>query len=163
MEENDNNAVLGTFVMDKLSGWTVKYQVSSNSVFSIDQTTGILQTIGSIDYEDLSDKTITLDVSGTAFEGSDARGAKSCRVTVKVLDVNEAPTLVCPGSLQVIEQSNVGTVLGSVSSTDPDGQQGVTYEITSYSTDGDSYLDVGSCNGDIILINSGLLFTEHPQ
>ena len=152
------------FTLLSLSTHFFSIQVSSNTLFSSGEGTRTLQTIGSINYEYISETIIAIDVPGTAYKGATARVAWSCGVTVKVADVNEPPTLVSPSSnLQIVEQSDMGTVPGSVSPTYPYGLQGATYAITQFSTVAATYVDAGLCNGDINTINSNLLFTEHPQ
>lgn len=138
---NDQNfsvqedAALGTAVgtvvaTDPDVGDVVTYAITggnTGNLFVIDVDTGEITLNGALDYETRALYPLTVEVT-------DRRGlTDTAVVTINVTDVNESP-VISPQNLQVFELSVVGTVVGTVSGTDPDIGQSIAYSILSGNT-----------------------------
>ncbi|RYE83329.1 MAG: cadherin repeat domain-containing protein, partial [Methanosarcinales archaeon] len=105
----------------------------NNHQFSIDGLTGQLRAKSTsyFDYE-LGVRTYTLAVKVT--DNGSPRLSATTTVTVTVTNVNEAPAFSAASyTWSVREDTVVGTVMGSVFATDPEGTA-VTYELTTPSS-----------------------------
>ena len=94
--------------------------------FSIDSTSGQLQTNVALDYETTSSYSVTVEVS----DGNG--GSDSIAVTINVNDVNEAPTFASGTTISNIS-ATAGTAIQSVTlpeATDPDAGDLITYTVT---------------------------------
>lgn len=97
---------------------TLSYKIVSASVsgiFLLDSKTGTLSLAGALDYETLASYTLRVEVSDGVF-------AETATVTVKVLDVNEAPT-VSDAVLTIPEDCESCAATGKISATDPEGDK----------------------------------------
>ncbi|XP_069129287.1 protocadherin Fat 4-like [Argopecten irradians] len=98
------------------------------TIFDVDPVTGLLHTSSSvqIDYEALTAKTFTVDISVNDGSATDTQS-----VSVSVADVNEAPTLGSGVYYLVGNEGNAGTVVGDpgLTTTDPDTGDIITYSI----------------------------------
>ena len=113
-------------------GHTLTYSLSGTdaAAFSIDSSSGQLRTNASLDYETKSTYTITIIVS-------DGSLTDSITVTIKVTDVDEAPSNNAPvfsdgdsTTLTVAENTSSGVNIGSaVSATDTDDDT-LTYSLS---------------------------------
>lgn len=94
--------------------------------FTIDAATGEIHVAdgASLDYE--SAKSHTIDVQVTDAEGA----AYHEKFTVGVTNVNEAPTDLALKGATVNENAKAGTVVGTVSTKDPDANEKFTYSLT---------------------------------
>jgi len=105
---------------DTLSSQSLTYSIVSQSVpnaFRVDALTGQLEVrTASLNFEALSTYTVELRVTDSGA----GRLTDTANVVIKVTDVNEAP-LGASFALSVNENVAVGTVVGVVSTTDPDG------------------------------------------
>ncbi len=112
---------------DKNSGDTLTYTLGGDDAtsFSIDSTTGQLQTSAALDYETKNSYSVTI----TASDGND--GSDSINVTINVTDVNDAPTF--PENISttrsVAENTASGTNIGDAfTATDQDNNT-ITYSL----------------------------------
>ena len=113
-------------------GHTLTYSLSGTdaAAFSIDSSSGQLRTSASLDYETKSTYTVTIIVS-------DGTLTDSITVTIKVTDVDEAPSNNAPvfsdgdsTTLTVAENTSSGVNIGSaVSATDTDDDT-LTYSLS---------------------------------
>ncbi len=97
---------------------TLSYRLVSSSVpgmFLLDSRTGMLSLAGALDYETLASYALSVEVSDGVF-------AATATVTVKVLDVNEAPT-VSDAVVTIPENCKSCAATGKVSASDPDGDR----------------------------------------
>ena len=100
---------------------------ADNASFTIDTTFGILKTAASFDYETKNAYAIRLrvaDTAGLAYENA---------FTIAVTNVNEAPTSLALSSNTVAENLPAGTLIGTLSTTDPDLGDTFTYSVLSSS------------------------------
>ena len=116
VDENLNSGVVvGTLTTFDNAGDTHSYQLlSGNSNFEI--VGNELRTTTSFNYD--TQNTYTINVQSTDSEGSSI----SKNFTVLVTDVNEAPEIeIIPNNPSVIENSLESTVITTINTNDPDG------------------------------------------
>jgi protocadherin Fat 4 len=128
----DENSPIGTYVgtfsgTDPDAGNTLHYTLASgvgstdNSQFMI--VGGQLQTAASFDFETKSSYAIRVratDQSGLTFDQ---------QMTIGVNDINEAPTNITLSQTSIAENLPNGSVVGIVSSTDPDSGNTDSYSL----------------------------------
>ncbi len=139
-ENNLVNAVIGTFSSnDPDEGDTFTYSLvtgtgdTDNAAFAISGT--LLQANTTFDFETQNSYSIrvrTTDQNGLLFEKS---------VLVNVSDVNEAPTSIWLSGSIVSENQPISTLLGSLTSNDPDAASIVAFALVTGpgSDDNDSF------------------------
>ena len=123
---------IGTVVeaTDADASYTLTYSLSGTTdapndyeAFSLDSTSGQLQTKAALNYETKSSYEVSVDVS----DGND--GTDSITVTINITDVNEAPIFpdTTDTTLEVPEYIAAGANIGApVAATDPDTADGDT-------------------------------------
>ncbi|MFY0606477.1 MAG: cadherin domain-containing protein [Cyclobacteriaceae bacterium] len=142
-ENNDAGAVIGELsAMDPTPGDSLIYSFEADTVTGVDNdaftiTGNSLSVNASTDFETKSEYKIKIAVADTS--GLVYRRA----FVITVIDVNEnqAPTAIELSSESILENEAVGTVVGTLSATDPDGDTNLTYTIggtdaASFSIDG---------------------------
>jgi VCBS repeat-containing protein len=120
-EAIDENAAAGTLVgivsATDPDGDTLTYSLvdDAGGLFAIDPVTGRLTATASLDYEAAHGYSVTA-------RANDGHGLSTDRVfTIGVNDVNEAPTGLALDHASVNENAPAGTLVGTVSASDPDG------------------------------------------
>lgn len=146
------NQVVGTVTArDADAADTVTYSITGGTgaaVFAVNASTGQITVTNpsAVNYE--SATSFTLDI-----QAQDAGGLSNTKtVTINVTDVNETPVMPAAGPFSVAEDAAVNTVVGSVSATDPDTGQTITYSITSGNTNG--VFAINSATGAIRIANT---------
>ena len=128
----DENVAASTSVMtvtatdtDAGASGTITFSVLSgtgSSLFTIDGTTGIITTTGTIDYETLT----TYDLIVKAADGGSPSLSSTCFVQISVNDLNDN-TPIFPASsvtVSITESSSVGTAVTTAGATDADSITG---------------------------------------
>jgi len=117
----DENAPAGTLVgtvsASDPDGDALSYSLvdDAHGLFAIDPATGRLTATGSLDYEAAHSYSVTA-------RADDGHGLFTDQVfTISVNDVNEAPTGLALDHASVDENQPAGTLVGTLSATDPDG------------------------------------------
>jgi VCBS repeat-containing protein len=117
----DENAPAGTLVGTVAAtdpdGDTLTYSLidDAGGLFAVDPVTGRLTATASLDYEAAHDYSVTA-------RASDGHGLSTDRViAIAVNDVNEAPTGLALDHAGVDENAPAGTLVGTLSASDPDG------------------------------------------
>ncbi|HEY9698799.1 MAG TPA: cadherin domain-containing protein [Trichocoleus sp.] len=108
---------------------------TDNSSFTIDPTTGQLKLNAIPDFETKSTYSIRV-------QSTDQGGLSTQKVfTINIKDVNETPTDVALSANRVDENVAIGTVVGTLSTTDPDAGDSFTYSLVTGtgSTDNSSF------------------------
>ncbi len=157
----DENAVSGTVVggtssTDVDAGDTATYSITAGNTggaFSINSSTGqiTIANAGALDFETLSTFNVTVQVA-------DAGGlTDTTTVNVNINDINEAPTDLSLIGNSVSENVANGTAVGSVTGTDVDAGDTLTYSLTN-SAGGRFAIDLNS--GQITVANGTLLNFE---
>lgn len=131
----NENSPLGTSIgafsaSDQDAGDVVSYRFVSgqndNALFSI--VNGVLTSNAVLDFEGRSSYQVTVQAIDLSGEGP----VRS--FTVSVLDVNEAPTEIQLSASSVAENMPAGTVVGTVSTLDPDAGDSFTYQVVAGQT-----------------------------
>ena len=127
---------------------TVTFSINSGNgemKFEIDQTSGRITLVRALDFETTQQYIIRVVVS-------DGQLNTSSTLTIDVLDENEfAPVFEGPTSFQINEESDSGTLVGTLRATDMDGtspNNDVTYAFAQSSTI-TQYFTLNSNNGEI--------------
>ncbi|PPR24311.1 MAG: Serralysin C, partial [Alphaproteobacteria bacterium MarineAlpha10_Bin2] len=139
------NTALGTVVgtvsaSDPDAGDVLSYAITAGNesgAFSIDAGTGQMTVEGALDFEELNSYTLTVQVTDGGLLSD------SAAVSIDLTDVNEAPTLGDQG-FAVAENVALGTVVGTVASSDPDAGDALSYAIASGSEGGAFAIDAGT-------------------
>ena len=135
---------------DPDTGNTVTYSITAgNSAgkFSIGSSSGAITVAAALDYETDSSYTLTVEAS----DGNG--GTDTATVNITVTDVNEAPVFGSTTyTFSVSEAAAIGTSVGTVSATDPDSGNTVTYSITAGNSAGK--FSIGSSSGAITVAAS---------
>ena len=112
---------------------------NADGKFAIDGGTGAITIAAALDHETTDEYTLTVE----ADDGSG--GTAAVNVTVTVTDVGEAPSFDEAGySFEVAEDAAVGDAVGTVSATDPDEDDTLSYAITAGNADGKFAIDGGT-------------------
>ena len=110
---------------------------NTGNAFAIDST-GAITVAGSLDFETTPSYELTV-------EASDGTNASTNQVTITVTDENDAPVFEQENySVSVAEDAAVGDAVGTVSATDPDEADNLTYSITAGNEDGNFAIDGGT-------------------
>jgi hypothetical protein len=173
-ENAGGSASVGTLsATDADAGDTVTFTLPSgirdNDLFEIDDDS--LQAIASFDYEARSLYTVTV-------RATDSYGLyREEDFVITVTNVNEAPTDIALSNTTVADGSASGTTVGTLSSTDPDAGDSVTFSLAAATLDNDDFTidgdslkigftaDAGTRSGYTIQVTAhdsgGLTFDEN--
>ena len=154
-ENMPNGTWIGTVVAsDKDPDDTLVYSIGTgniNDAFAINSENGKLTVNGEgkINYEDVSIYTLQIKVSDGINTGQN-------NITVKVLEANDPP-VIYDQSFSVNEKSQNGIIIGTVTATDEDPGDSITFSITEGNTDSIFFIDT---EGNIKLINANRINYE---
>ncbi len=156
-ENSANGTVVGTVLAgDPDAGDSLSYSITAGNgagVFAINPSTGQITVADNtnLNYEATSSYGLTVQVedSGTLTD--------TATITVNVTDVNEAPS-ASDDTFSLAEDAANGTVVGTVSASDPDAGDSLTYSITAGNTGGAFAID--SNTGQISVANTAALDYE---
>ncbi len=150
-ENSANGTVVGTVAAsDEDAGQTLTYSITAGNTgtaFAINASTGQITVANPINYEATSSYSLTVQVQ----DNGAGNLTDTATVTITVNNLNEAP-LASNQSFNVNENSAGGTVVGTVSATDPDAGQTLTYSITAGNTGG--AFAINSATGEITVANT---------
>ena len=142
-ENTANGTLVGTITgSDVDSGDMLRYSILSSgpvAPFSIDAVTGQIRVLDSslLNFEAVT--TVTLRV-----EIRDAAGLTDIQVvTIRINDVNETPNDIVLAGMSVQENSAGGTFVGSLSGSDPDAGDSLTFSLIN-SAGGRFTIDAGT-------------------
>ena len=120
------------FIMDSCEGGSVA-RIADMEFYEVKTTLDFTP----LDYELASSYNLNVNVVDSGGLTSTAT------IIIEVTDINEAPVLQ-PGKFFVMENSPVGTELGKVLATDPDGNNIITYSISVNGPNDDFAIDMSS-------------------
>ena len=127
-ENSPNGTAVGTVTFtDGDAGQTHSFSIlggNTGGAFAIDPSTGAITVANSaaLDFETTPAFSLTVQVTDNGSQSGTAT------VTINVGDVNEAP-VVHPATFTLNENTPNGTVVGTVTFTDPDAGQAHTFAI----------------------------------
>ena len=137
-----NDAVGTVTATDPDEDDEVSYAITAGNgdgKFNIDDGTGAITVAASLDHETVDAYTLTVE----ANDGDG--GTATVTVTVTVTDVVEDPSFdEARYAFEVAEDAAVGDAVGTVSATDPDEDDDVSYSITAGNGDGKFNIDDGT-------------------
>ena len=146
----DENSPLGTEVFvatatdaDLGSNAIVSYSIPS-SPFTINENTGSVTVSASLDYEDVTEYTVTITASDGTLSSNES-------VTIQVIDVNDNPPIFSMNSYtaQVVEHSSINTSVVNISATDADSG---AFGMISFALEGDNgAFRIDSTTGEIVI------------
>jgi hypothetical protein len=130
----ENSAAVTTVrATDPDRGARITYSVvggTDAALFTINPSTGVLRFSSAPNFEQPTD-TDRNNVYQVVVQASDGRGGVDAQViSVRVTNVNEAPTDLSLSANRVTEHAVDGTVVGTVTSRDPDARDRTTYSLT---------------------------------
>ena len=124
--------------------------------FSVDSSTGEVALNTRLNHERC--KSYDLETRATA-PVDDGSLVISCRVTVNVLNINDAPVITDTASRDVQEGKPIGTLVGPpVVATDEDVGQELRYEIIGGNTGG--AFAIGSCSGQLTVASELISYED---
>ncbi|XP_065053229.1 protocadherin Fat 4-like isoform X4 [Rhopilema esculentum] len=121
VNENEDNQLIATFeTIDEDIGQSYSYRILNDGSVPFVISGGKLYTAphASLNYEAKNSYTIGIE----STDNGNPPMSYQRNLTVKVLDINEAPTSLSLSSLSVNENSPVGTLVGNISVNDPDNE-----------------------------------------
>ena len=156
-ENSSNGTVMGTVsASDPDAGDTLSYAITDGDplgVFAIDSATGEITVNESAQLDFETTPVFNLTVTVTDSGGLTDTAA----VTVSVIDLNEAPT-ANDAAFSLVENSANGTVVGTVTASDPDAGGTLSYAITGGDPSGAFAIDAGT--GEITVADASQLDFE---
>ena len=163
IEENTpGGQSVGTILAtDPDNGQTLSYSIvsgNSSGAFSIGLTSGIITVANAaaLDFETTTSFTLLVEVE----DNGQGNLSDQATVTIDVLDVNEVP-IVGDYSFTVEENSSNGTIIGTVTGTDPDQGQTLTYSFSS--GNGLGAFEIDPSSGEISISDYSVVnFEENP-
>ena len=159
-ENAPGGTVVGTVTAaDSDQGQILTYSIiggNTSDAFTIDRATGELkvQNGAALDYE----TNPTFDLLIQVTDNGDPSLSASATVTINLDNGPDAPTFVSTGPFMLAENSPDGTAVGTVSATDPDPGQTVSYAIAGGNTSGAFAID--PTTGQITVANSAAIDYE---
>ena len=132
----ENTAVVTTVVASDIDvGSSVTYSIgggADSSLFSIDANSGVLRFVAAPNFENPQDVGTDKDYE-VIVTASDGSLADSQTLTVRVIDVDEAPTITSNegGTSAAISIAEGVTTVTTVTATDPDAGATLVYSISS--------------------------------
>ena len=147
--EQTTNDELVIFIMDSCPGGSVA-RVADMNFYNV-QTS---RAFTPLNYE----VTRTYSVNVKAIDSGGLESVET--ITINVNDINEPPTLE-PGKFFVMENAPIGTYIGSVLATDPDGSNIITYEMSVNGPNDDFAVDISS--GVITVASQTIDFEMFPN
>ncbi len=158
--ENTTNGIQfgAVTATDPDNGQTLTFSITSgntNNAFNISSATGELTVSNGtmLDYETTPTFNLTIQVQDNGVGNLTAQAT----ITVNLTDVNEVP-VIQNQSFTVAENATNGTLAGTVTATDPDNGQTLTFSITSGNTN--SAFNINSTTGELTVSNSAALDYE---
>lgn len=140
---------------DPNAGQTLTFTIisgNSNNAFALSPS-GVLSVANSsaLNYEQLSSVTLTISVT----DNGNPAASSQASVVVAIADINENPYIPAGQNYSVAYTAPQGTVIGTVSASDPDYNQSLTYSIINGNSSG--AFTINSATGVISVLNSSAL------
>ncbi|MFC4992456.1 cadherin domain-containing protein [Rubritalea tangerina] len=132
-EDASNGSAVGTVVAnDPNPNTNLSYAITAGNTggaFAIHPSTGAITTAAGLDYESVSQYVLTVTVSDDAAPSLN----DTASITIDVSNINEAPSLA-NSNAAVAENGSAGVAVATVSGSDPDTGDSLSYAITAGNT-----------------------------
>ncbi|MHC1775947.1 MAG: cadherin domain-containing protein [Lentimicrobium sp.] len=152
-----NGTLVGTVVAtDPNAGQTLTFSITggnTNTCFAINSSSGVI-TVGNSTA--LNPQTFSLTVRATD-NGSPVLYSQAT-VTIVVTQANQPPVISNQAFL-VQQYSPVGTLVGTITASDPDPGQSLSYSLTAGNSNG--IFAINPANGNITVLNSSALYPRN--
>jgi hypothetical protein len=135
-------------------GKPLTYRLSGldSNLFNINSTTGAITFKTAPDFEVPKDTVNADNVYDIIVIASDGLLETEKPISITVTNVNDAPTNISLSGSTVLENSGIGTLIGTLSSTDPDANNTFTYALVTGAGSTDNALF--TINGNQLRINT---------
>ena len=159
-ENSANETEVGSVLATATEPFTYSFTSgNTDSVFAVNADTGVI-TINDqsfLDYETTPTYTLTLKAQRTpSWYWPVVPDYDTTTVIINLTEANEAPSFSSPSySFSIAENSSTSSSVGSVSATDPDVGQTISYQILSGNTD--NVFTISATSGAITVANGSLL------
>ena len=129
----NGSAVTTVRATDPDRGARITYSVvggTDAALFTINPSSGVLRFSSAPNFEQPTD-TDRNNVYQVVVQASDGRGGTDSQaISIRVTNVNEAPTDLTLSAHRVAENATTGTVVGTIIGSDPDSRDTKTYSLT---------------------------------
>ncbi len=161
-ENAANGTSIGTVVaIDPDAGNRLTYSIKAGNTggaFALDANTGEITVANraALDYEAHPTFILTVEVTDSGTPGL----TDSALVTIRLRDVNEAPTAIdlSPGSVDENTDTRAGTSVGALSTADPDSGDTAAYSIVGGADQ--AHFRIGGAGSNELILTDGLLDHE---
>ena len=156
LENTPSGTVVGTInAVDQDRGQSVTYSISSGP-FTINSVSGVVTVSdgAQLDFEAGSIVTATV----TATDNGSSTKSATATITVNLQDKNEASPVADDATFSIEENADAGTVLGTITASDADSQQVLSYRIAGGNV-GDAF-SINAASGEITVRNPGSIDAE---
>jgi hypothetical protein len=143
VESNVTGRAVATILSSDPENDAMIYSITAGNTgnaFTINNT-GAITTAAALDYETTNSYTLTIS-------GSDAGGNQTSTTQTVNVTNNPDPVISNTSSVTLAENASIGTSISTISATDPDGDETMTYSITAGNI-GNAFI-INSSTGAII-------------
>ncbi|PNK01760.1 hypothetical protein CEP10_18405, partial [Cylindrospermopsis raciborskii S07] len=127
----ENSTAVGNIIATDADGNTLTYRIiggADQSLFTINANTGVLSFVNAPNFEVPTDVG-TNNVYNLQIEVTDGNNPVTQDLIINVTNVNETPTDLTLSATTIAENQAIGTVVGNLSTTDPDAGNTFTYSL----------------------------------
>ena len=123
----------------------ITFGISESSYFSIDQTSGVLSLIASLDYELF--QTINLTITAEDNASPWQRKSAAISIYIQVINENDSPPLFTDTAytFTIENNTNISSIIGSITATDKDTASTLFYQFTA----NNDFFDLNAQSGEI--------------
>lgn len=159
-EDAANSTAIGTVAATDQDSDTLTYAITAGNadgMFAINASTGAITLADNtnLDFEGASSRPLTVSVT----DNGTGTLSDTATFTVNITNVNDAPD-IANQTLNVLDTANNGDSVGTVTATDQDAGDTLTYAITAGNGAGIFAINAGT--GEITVANTGLLSSAPP-
>ncbi|WP_417040653.1 cadherin domain-containing protein [Cylindrospermopsis raciborskii] len=127
----ENSTAVGNIIATDADGNALTYSISGGadqSLFTINANTGVLSFVNAPNFEVPTDVG-TNNVYNLQIQVTDGNNPVTQDLIINVTNVNETPTDLTLSATTIAENQAIGTVVGNLSTTDPDAGNTFTYSL----------------------------------
>ena len=140
---------LRQFTCQDADGGETSFSVSPDPPFDI-STEGFVTFTGKADYESSKTYTVTVTCTDSAIAGGDLQKEATATLSVSITPVNfDPPELTSDNVFNVSEGSEVGSVILTLTASDPDGRGEISFDTDSHT----DLFTLNSQSGELVLVD----------